>query len=147
MKKLLLVLSAMAMAGSVDAASVAVSGSAPAINRADIAMLNTSGAVADGTLWTNGPVVGQTFTTGIWRARLYAVTFQSGTPAAATKIYTLRVGTVSGTTFTQVAAESATQTVSIRLGSLRIGGIGGKPRAVFLAVLLPLLVRLFLQDN
>ena len=57
---------------------------------------------------------GQTFKTGSTTALLKSVSYQvtSSQMAAPTKGYTIRVGTVTGTTFAQIASETATQSVT-----------------------------------
>ncbi len=58
-----------------------------------------------------GAVKGQTFTTGDTPVLLRSITYQisSGQKAEPTKQYVIRVGTVSGSTFTQIHTETATQ--------------------------------------
>lgn len=93
-----------------DAATMSASATAPVVNGLDIS--NFSSDNTD-KWWndnkTSGYTKGQTFTTGATPVLLKAVTFQTSTIAVATKGYTVRVGTVSGTTFTQIHSETATQ--------------------------------------
>ena len=57
-----------------------------------------------------GMTVGQTFTTGNGALLLNSVTFKvGGSNTQPTKTYTIRVGTVAGSTFTTIATETATQ--------------------------------------
>ncbi len=56
-----------------------------------------------------GMTVGQTFTTGNGAFLLKAVTFRIRNATEPSKTYTIRIGTVSGDTFTTVATETATQ--------------------------------------
>ena len=88
---------ALAVAGASHGATVIVSGATPVVDGADVAMLNQEGVSANGKLWTDTPVLGQTFTTGGTSAWLDSITVQSGTNAPATKTYSLRIGEISGT--------------------------------------------------
>ncbi len=62
---------------------------------------------------------GQTFTTGAAPLQLKALTYKisAGNNKAAPTTYTIRVGTLSGTNFTQLASEQATQTVTTATGA------------------------------
>jgi len=59
-----------------------------------------------------GKTQGQTFTTGSAALILNALTFQIRDATQPTKEYAIRVGTVSGSTFTEIASESATHSVA-----------------------------------
>ena len=63
---------------------------------------------------TDGGARGQSITTGGAAVRIKAITYQvsEGNGAAPTKTYTLRVGKISGSNFTQVHSETATQNFS-----------------------------------
>ncbi|MCU0784566.1 MAG: hypothetical protein MUF81_11100 [Verrucomicrobia bacterium] len=96
------------------AASMSARATAPAITGADIA---NYGAVTGNDKWfaedsAAGAAKGQTFTTGTTPVLLKTVTYQvtSSQKAEPTKQYVIRVGTVSGTTFTVIHSETATQT-------------------------------------
>jgi sialate O-acetylesterase len=98
------------------AATTLASPTAPAIDSQDIA---NYGAVTGSVKWWSdttsaGTSKGQTFFTGDTAVMLKAVTYQvtAGQKAEPTKTYKIRVGTVSGTTFTEVHSESATQSFS-----------------------------------
>ncbi len=93
------------------AATMSASSSAPAVNDADIANF---GDVTGTDKWftgTDGAARGQSITTGGAAVRLKAITYQvsEGNGATPTKTYAVRVGRISGTTFTQVHSETATQ--------------------------------------
>jgi hypothetical protein len=96
------------------AATMSASPTPPAITGADIA---NYGAVTGTDKWfaensAAGAAKGQTFTNGATPVLLRSVTYQvtASQKAEPTKQYVIRVGTVSGTTFTQVHSETATQT-------------------------------------
>lgn len=55
---------------------------------------------------------GQTFRTRNEALRFKAVTYRVTQSTPSTKVYTIRIGKISGTTFTPVYTESATQTVA-----------------------------------
>ena len=63
-----------------------------------------------------GMTVGQTFTSGTGALRLKAVTFRIARATESGKTYTIRIGTVSGDTFTPVATETATQDFATAAG-------------------------------
>ena len=114
-------IAALVFASSAGAGSLSSSPFAPAIDNADIAMLNTVGAFdpantgccGDGNgghIWSNRPVQGQTFTTGgSGPYFLNAVTLQNeeNTFNPNTATFTVNVGTVVGNVLTPVASESA----------------------------------------
>ncbi len=96
------------------AATMSASSTAPVVNGLDIA---NYGAVTGNDKWffensAAGAAKGQTFKTGTVAALLKSISYQvtASQMAAPTKGYTIRVGTVSGTAFTQIASETATQT-------------------------------------
>ena len=96
---------------STVAATMSASSTAPVINDADIA---NYGDVTGTDKWFNDACRGQTITTGGAAVRLKSISYQvsEGNGAAPTKTYTLRVGKVAGTNFTQVHSETATQNFS-----------------------------------
>lgn len=112
--------SAFAIYFDTDAAdSITLSSSPPTVNGADIAMLQTSGefdAGADnGHIWSDRPLQGQTFTTlGAGPYTLNAVTLRSRGPNIVNNsaTFTVRIGTVTGTTFTEIARAETSQTLS-----------------------------------
>jgi fibronectin-binding autotransporter adhesin len=95
------------------AAGMTTSATAPVTDGADIFMLNTTGAYDiggdQGHLWSNRAAQGQTFTTGSDAGgyMLNAITLQDRNNAGTSGTFTIRVGTVSGTDFTQIASEIA----------------------------------------
>ena len=98
------------------AATMSASSTAPVINDSDIA---NYGDVSGTDKWfystgTDGGARGQSITTGGAAVRVKAITYQvsEGNGAAPTKTYTLRVGKISGSNFTQVHSETATQNFS-----------------------------------
>lgn len=95
-----------------DAATMSASPTAPVVNGLDIANLVTPTGT-DKWFAENsgaGAVKGQTFTTGSTPVLLKSITYQTSSIAIATKTYVIRIGTLSGTTFTQIGSETATQT-------------------------------------
>lgn len=97
----------------VQAATMSASATAPAANGLDIA---NYGTVTGNDKWFAessgaGAAKGQTFRTGTLPVLLKSITYQvtASQQAAPTKQYKIRVGTVSGTTFTQIHTENATQ--------------------------------------
>jgi len=108
-------MSFLALAGTAArAATMSASLTPPPVNGADIANFAT---VNGNDKWFNedsaaGATKGQTFTTGSSAVLLKAITYQivSSQKAEPKKTYVIRVGTVSGTNFTQIASETATQT-------------------------------------
>ncbi|UCG58807.1 MAG: hypothetical protein JSU70_04695, partial [Phycisphaerales bacterium] len=102
------------MASSAGAATMSASATAPAVDSTDIA---NYGTVTGTDKWwseakVSGRPKGQTFTTGGTDVLLNALTYQvsSNQKAEPTKTYVIRVGTVSGSTFTEIYRETATQT-------------------------------------
>ncbi len=101
-----------------NAAIMTSSATPPTIDGDDIASYGTptgsdkwwpGGAGAFGN---PGKTVGQTFTTGSEALLLKAITFQITSATEPTKEFAIRVGTVSDTTFTEIASESATQSAA-----------------------------------
>lgn len=96
------------------AASMSASPTPPPVNGLDIA---NYGTITGNDKWFSGTEAGtsaakgQTFTTGGTPVLFKSITYQvtSSQQAAPTKQYTIRVGTISGTTFTQIHTETATQ--------------------------------------
>jgi len=102
-------------AASANAALMTSSATPPTIDGDDIANYGTPTGSdkwwpGSATAFGNpGKTVGQTFTTGSAALILNAITFQVTSGTQPTKEYTIRVGTVSGSTFTEIASETATQ--------------------------------------
>ena len=102
-------------ASSARAATMSSSATAPVVDGEDIA---NYGTVTGTDKWWNDAKVsgypkGQTFTTGSTEVVLNALTYQitSTQKAEPTKTYVIRVGTVSGSTLTEIIyTETATQT-------------------------------------
>jgi hypothetical protein len=93
--------------------TVAVSAAAPYIDSYDVYNFGT--AIGGDKLWTdaNVPSFGQTFLTGNDAVEMRSVTFQldhRGTQP--TKTYLIRVGTISGSTFTELYSESFVHTAA-----------------------------------
>ncbi len=101
------------------AGTLSVSGSAPAVDGEDIANSNP-GSASDaggdqGHIWSNRPLQGQTFTTGVLAGGylLKSVTLQNlDNNIGSSAVFTVRVGTVLGTVFSVVQSESTTNSVS-----------------------------------
>jgi len=114
-----------ALAASAQAGTISVSSTAPTVNDDDIAMLNVTGQYDtggdEGHIWGNRPLQGQTFTTLGNPAgySLLAVTLRnfSNNVGSNSDDWTVRVGTVSGTVFTQIASEvDTTSTIGYSAG-------------------------------
>ena len=98
-----------------SAATMSSGSAAPYVDKFDVA----SYAVTTGSdkWWPSGAssygepgkTVGQTFTTGSEDVALKGFTFQIRGATEPEKIYTIRVGSVSGSTFNEIASETATQ--------------------------------------
>ncbi len=114
-----LVVAAMVILGPIAltsrAATMSASPTAPPVDGEDIA---NAGAVTLKEKWFAGDAFGepssakgQTFTAGIVDVRLKAITYQvaANQKAEPVKTYVIRVGKVSGTTFTGIHTETATQ--------------------------------------
>ena len=89
------------------AATMSSSPSAPVIDGEDLANFGTQTATEK---WWNdnaaaGAAKGQTFRTRNEALRLKAITYRTTTSTQPTKVFTIRVGTISGTTFTPVYTE------------------------------------------
>ena len=119
--KIILTLAVAAMAvlaASANAATMSASATAPGVDNFDIASYGTPTGQdkwwpgAADAYGTPGMTIGQTFTTGSEAVILNAFTFQIRDAIEPTKEYVIRVGEVSGTTFTQIASESATQSIA-----------------------------------
>ncbi len=101
----------------VEAGTLSVSSSNPAVNGFDIA--NFGARTGDDKFFSEagtaaGKAKGQTFRTrseATWLRSVSYKTISSGS-AAATKTYTVRLGRVTGTTFTQTHTETFTQTIA-----------------------------------
>ena len=109
---------------SAEAGIITPSATAPAIDGADIANLANPGPGAgafdpggnEGHIWSNRPIQGQTFTTlgnssGYW---LSSVTLQDEENNVTNNAspFTVRIGTISGNTFSEIASENSTNTVT-----------------------------------
>ena len=97
-----------------NAATMSASLTAPAVDGEDIA--NYGIVTGTDKWWAEdstgaGSAKGQTFTTSSTEVQLKALTYQitSTQKAEPTKKYVIRVGTVSGTAFTEIYSETATQ--------------------------------------
>ncbi len=99
---------------SATAATMSASSTAPVINDADIANYGNVSSTDKWFTGSDGAARGQSITTGGAAVRLKSITYQvsQGNGATPTKTYTLRVGKVTGTVFTQVHSETATQNFS-----------------------------------
>ena len=111
------------VAGTAHAATMTSSPTPPTIDGEDIASFGTpttTGWPPEDKWWadpantfgTPGKTCGQTFTTGSAAVILNAFTFQIKYATEPTKEYAVRVGEVSGTTFTEIASELATQSAA-----------------------------------
>jgi hypothetical protein len=105
----LLAIAVVALSASLGrAATMSTSATAPTVDDEDIAQLVQAGGLSGnaGDLWSNRPVHGQTFMTGSSPTgyTLKAVTLKCLHTATGT--YAMRVGSVSGTTFSEVATDS-----------------------------------------
>ncbi len=113
------------LASSIHAGTFSSSTSAPAVNASDISNLASQTGSDKWFFQTadeanpSDAAKGQTFITGASAVQLRAVTYKiaSGNMKAANTTYTVRVGTVSGTTFTQVAKETCLQTADTATGA------------------------------
>jgi len=98
---------------NLNAASMSASVTAPVVSGADIANYATS--TGTDKWWNDSPTSGrpkgQTFTTPDIGVLLKSITYQVSTSnqAMPTKTYAIRVGTISGETFTEIYSETATQ--------------------------------------
>jgi MYXO-CTERM domain-containing protein len=91
------------------AVTVSANAAAPTVNGADIANLGASFSAFQSSFeWSDRPARGQTFTTGsnALGYTLDALTVQSDVPALASSSYRVRVGSVTGNSFTQIANET-----------------------------------------
>jgi len=110
----------LAVATAAQGATITVSATAPTVDAADIAMLNVTGQYDtggnEGHIWSNRPLQGQTFTTlgNSEGYSLSAVTLRNfnNTINNNSATWTVRVGAVSGTTFSPVAAGNSNNTIS-----------------------------------
>jgi hypothetical protein len=94
--------------------TVTSSANAPAINDADLA---NYGAISGNDKWwvssaADGYARGQTFVTGPGALRLKSITYQTSSSTVPTKAFRIRVGKISGTTFTETYSETATQSTN-----------------------------------
>jgi len=107
-----------------DAGTISVSSTAPVIDGADIANLANPGPGTgafdpggnEGHIWSNRPIQGQTFTTlgNPFGYQLSSVTLQDeqNNINNNSSPFTVRIGSISGNAFSQVASESSTNTIS-----------------------------------
>jgi hypothetical protein len=97
-----------------SAATVTASAAAPVIDGKDLA--NLASQTATDKWWPEntsaGAAKGQTFRTRNEALRFKAVTYRITTNVPGTKVYTIRIGRISGNTFTPVYTETATQTAT-----------------------------------
>jgi len=109
------VLAVLITVAAAQAAIMSAGASAPVVDGQDIASYGTPNGQDK---WWPGPAnaygnpgktVGQTFTTGGEDVMLNAFTFQIRNATVPTKEYTIRVGTISDGTFTEIHSETATQ--------------------------------------
>ncbi len=122
--RLTLTLAAVMMAGFVTTASanaqatISISPTAPVVDGEDIALLTHPHGLYEEKFFTDTRAIGQTFTMGMENAMLDAITLRLGpnNTGPATKTYTIRVGEVSGTSFTEIASETATQSADMAAG-------------------------------
>ncbi len=98
-----------------SAAVITKSATAPTVDGADIAQLNSAGSYDiggnQGHIWSNRPAQGQSFMTGSNPGgyTLNAITFQTRQAVNHNSIFQTRVGTISGTAFTQTYTEDFTK--------------------------------------
>lgn len=97
--------------GQAQGAIMLVSQTAPTVDGADIAQLVGGQDLGgnQGHIWSDRPVQGQTFTTGSFPGgyTLKAVTLQNLSNTTTGTTFTIRVGEVSGTTFTPIFTETS----------------------------------------
>jgi methionine-rich copper-binding protein CopC len=96
------------------AATVTASATTPVIDGEDLANFGTQ--TATDKWWpensATGAAKGQTFRTRNEALRFKAVTYRITTSVPGTKVYTIRIGRISGTSFTPIYTETATQTAT-----------------------------------
>jgi hypothetical protein len=107
---LLAILGVLLSVRAAPAAVISASATPPTVDPLDIAQLTGSNDIGgdQGHIWVNRPVQGQTFTTlgyreGYW---LQAVTLKDLGDYGAAGAFTIRVGAISGTSFTPIASET-----------------------------------------
>jgi methionine-rich copper-binding protein CopC len=108
-------LALLALANSpLHGATVTAGAAAPVIDGEDLANFGTQ--TATDKWWIENSAVGaakgQTFRTRNEALRFKAVTYRITQSTPGTKVYTIRIGKISGTTFTPVYTETATQTAA-----------------------------------
>jgi hypothetical protein len=96
---------------SVRATLITISATAPTVDGADIANLDLSAVIDDfqsSIIWGDRPARGQTFMTGTSSGgyELDGITVQAANDQNANGTYFIRVGSVSGASFTETGAES-----------------------------------------
>jgi len=105
------------ISAKVNSATLTTSATAPVVDGEDIALL-IAGTQRE-KLWTDTRAIGQTFLTGSQDVILDAITLrltmegQDPTSVPPVKTYTISVGSVTGTSYTQITAEGATQSTTI----------------------------------
>ncbi|MFT7515839.1 MAG: hypothetical protein ACI9QL_005074 [Candidatus Omnitrophota bacterium] len=103
---------------ALQATLISVSTTAPLADDADIANLDLTTIIDDfqsSIIWGDRPARGQSFMTGISSGgfELDAITIQSANSQNANGTYFIRVGAVSGTSFTEMRAESVVTTEDV----------------------------------
>lgn len=121
-----------ALSASARAVTIVANVAAPTVDAVDVSTVGSSGASSSGwaldgfdsadyaspytdqdatDLWGNRGAQGQTFTTGSNAAgyELSSVTIQSADARTNVGVFTVRVGTISGTTFSLIRSETATE--------------------------------------
>ncbi len=101
---------------SAHAVPIIISDDSPLKDGADISTMDLSNTYGE-KLWTDTRAIGQTFTMGANDAYLSAITLQSNTAFPEQKNYDVRVGSVSGTSFSGLdAATSFVQVAPVSEG-------------------------------
>jgi hypothetical protein len=108
-----------ALGSQATAATLTASSAAPVVNGADIANLNSVGEFdpggPTGHIWSDRPIQGQTFTTaagGPFFLNSVSLQNEENTVNNSTALFTVRLGTIAGNTFTPVISETATAPAS-----------------------------------
>ena len=116
MKKLLVTVFTFGLVSAMGAAAgtFTTSSEPPAVGSLD--MINLVDHTGTFKWFTGDPVQGQTFTTGDRAVRFRAVTYRTS-GSAPTKTFIVRIGTVVGTTFTEIHSETILQEVDVETGA------------------------------
>jgi hypothetical protein len=93
------------------AGSIIISSTQPTIDQKDIA--HFTGADSSDLIWTDRPNIGQTFTMGSKGGTLNSFSFKASGGGLATKTYSFRIGSVSGSNFTTISIDSASHAVDL----------------------------------